>query len=77
MLSTQNIQNNRLVVDFFRGLPASSNNVIQIQANMIMVAMLRRQDLRVYATRHWVVALLLRNRVALSDVSVCVTNRGT
>ena len=65
MLSTHNIQNNRLVVDFFRGLPASSNNVIQIQANMIMVGMLRRQDLRVLATRDCVAASLSRNRVGL------------
>jgi len=65
MLSTHNIQNNRLVVDFFRGLPASSNNVIQIQANMIMVGMLRRQDLRVLTTRHCVAASLSRNRVGL------------
>jgi len=58
ILATQSIQNNRLVVDFFRGLPASSNNANQIKANMIVIGLLCRVELRIHGVRHWVTTSL-------------------
>ncbi len=53
MLSTQNVQNNRLVVYFFRGLPAQQMNVTPILASMPLKVMLRCPEPRLSLLKVW------------------------